>query len=439
MIYDFKFPDIGEGIAEGEIVKWYVHEGEMIEEDQLLVEIQTDKAVVEITSPVRGKVRKIHFHEGDIVKVDTVIVSFETEGKDSDVDEQKTVTEKQMNAPSGNGGVDLELPQEPTEDADGKRKLVLAVPTVRRLARELNVDLSLIKGTGKNGRVTEEDVWRFVERTKTDHQSAMAAPADDVEREMPLHDAQEPALPADGEKCRHSSEERIPLKGIRRMIALNMAKAKATAAHCTIFEEVDVSELVALRKQMADSARQKGIRLTYLPFIIKACIASLKAFPYLNASLDDENEEIVLKKEYHIGIATDTPNGLMVPVIKHADQKNLLQLASEISQLAEKARNQKLSLDDVRGGTFTITNIGSTGVGTYGTPIINYPEVAILGIHRIQKKPVVRNEDEILIRDMMGISLSFDHRLIDGAMASYFLKRLIEYIEQPNLLFMEMV
>ncbi|MEH7388592.1 dihydrolipoamide acetyltransferase family protein, partial [Bacillus sp. JJ1521] len=311
----------------------------------------------------------------------------------------------------------------------GKRR-VIATPTVRRIARELRVDLSLVVPSGKNGRVLAEDVHRYKE--EQDHAKNPAMEKEVKQVSESVHE----------QKIIHSAEdlvERVPLRGLRRSISKKMTQSTQIAAQSTILEEVDVSKLVTLRKELSLKAKEKGVHLTYLPFIIKAIISALKDFPYLNASIDDEKEEIILKKYFNIGIAADTPNGLIVPVIKHADQKSMLTLANEITNLAEKARDNALSMDQLKGGTFTITNIGSTGVGLFGTPIINYPEAAILGVHRIQKKPIITEKEEIVIRDIMGISLSFDHRLIDGAMASYFLKHFISYLENPNLLIMEMI
>jgi pyruvate dehydrogenase E2 component (dihydrolipoamide acetyltransferase) len=440
VIYEFTFPDIGEGIAEGEIVKWHVQAGQRVDEDQLIAEVQTDKAVVEITSPVKGVVKELRYQEGDTVPVEAVMITFETEGQGKPAAGNGT-------APGDDTGQTTARAQvagaHPAVDRSiAKQRTVLAAPTVRRLARELQVDLALVQGTGKHGRVTEEDVRRFAEQQQTGpapEKAVKEVAASAIVAVPDLASIQPLVAERYLQQLGSEAEERIPLKGLRRAIAVNMARSTSTAAHCTIVEEVDVSELVALRKQMAEKAKQKGVHLTYLPYIIKAVVSALKAYPYLNASIDDQREEIILKREYNIGIATDTEHGLMVPVIKHADRKNLLELASDITRLAEKARTQKLTLEELKGGTFTISNLGSTGVGLFGTPVINHPEVAILGVHKIVKKPVVNDEDEIVIRHMMGVSLSMDHRLVDGATGSYFLKRVMEYLEQPSLLFMELV
>lgn len=424
MRYEFKFPDVGEGITEGEIVKWHVKTGDAVEEDQLIAEVQTDKAVVEITTPVKGVVNKLCFAEGEMVPVESVMITFEQEEKKA-IRTNASPPADESPTSSSAAPASTRVPHAATFTT------TLAVPTVRRLARELGIDLSLIDGTGKNGRVTEEDVHRFLAQKDTD------TPGD----QLPIYSSMKEVASSTTllETSPASSEQRIPLRGIRRVISQSMTRSIRTAAHSTINEEVDVTQLIDLRKQMAPSAAEKGVSLTYVSFFVKATVSSLKTFPYLNAAIDDDKEEIILKNDYNIGVAVDTPNGLMVPVIKSADQKSLLILAQEIGEIAELTRNQKLPMERMKGSTFTITNIGSTGVGLSGTPIINYPEVAILAMHRIQKKPVVNENDEIVVRSMMGLSLSFDHRLIDGATASYFLKSIMKYIENPNLLFMEMV
>lgn len=424
MIYEFKLPDVGEGIAEGEIVKWFVTKGKAIKEDEPIAEVQTDKALIEITSPVSGKVREIFYEEGDVAEVESVIISFDIQDKHSTLEtfnESVGVNTEKETRHSEN--IEEKLPPKM-----GKRR-VIATPTVRRIARELNVDLLQVVPSGKNGRVLAEDVHRYKKEKE------QVKPT----KEKVIQQEREASFENNLIQTEEDVVERVPLRGLRRSISKKMTQSTQIAAQSTILEEVDVSKLVILRKEMSLKAKEKGVHLTYLPFIIKAAISGLKEFPYLNASIDDDKEEIILKKHFNIGVATDTANGLIVPVIKQADQKSMLSLASEITNLAEKARNNALSMEQLKGGTFTITNIGSTGVGLFGTPIINYPEVAILGVHRIQKKPIVTEDEEIVIRDVMGISFSFDHRLIDGAMASYFLKQLISYLENPNLLFMEMV
>ncbi len=426
MIYEFKLPDVGEGIAEGEIVKWLVSPKEQIDEDHPIAEIQTDKALIEITSPVAGTVRDIHYQEGEIAKVGSVIISFNT------AELNKSLVQE---APK-NTQVKEEITATEINQVPNRKKRVIATPTVRRIARELDVNLLLVEGSGKNGRVLEEDVRSFVNK-KGKKQGAISDHGVHLQSAATVETTIDKPFAPITQKV-NSQEKRVPLRGLRRSIANKMTTSTTVAAQSTILEEIDVTQLVSLRKQMAEKAKEKGVHLTYLPFIVKAVVPALKKFEYLNSSLDDQSEEIVLKYDYNIGIATDTENGLLVPVVKNANQKSLVDIASEISGLVEKARSQKITMEEISGGTFTITNIGATGVGIFGTPVINHPEAAILAIHRIQKKPVVVN-NQIVIRDMLGLSLSFDHRILDGAMASYFLKQIIQYLEQPNLLFMEMV
>lgn len=427
MVYEFKLPDVGEGIAEGEIVKWLVEKGEQIEEEQPISEIQTDKALIEITSPVSGKVKDIHYNEADVVEVGSVIISFETDGQ------YASANEKESGKAEDWLGEKINLPVNSTETEvrPASRRRAIATPSVRRIARELGIDLLQVKGSGKNGRILKRDLENYSkdeENSTSSDEVASQAAATMTEATHTQKTIQEGI-----------NEERIPLKGLRRSIAKKMETSTNIAAHSTIVEEVDVTNLVNLRKELNEMVKEEGKRLTYLPLIVKAVIPALKDFPYLNSSLDDNNQEIVLKYNYNIGIAADTDKGLLVPVVKNADSKNLLTIADEISSLAQKARDQKLTLDEMSGGTFTITNIGATGVGLYGTPVINHPEAAILGVHRLQKKPVVLENNEIEVRDVIGLSLSFDHRIIDGAMASYFLKRIIGFLQEPKRFYLEMV
>ena len=411
-LFEFRLPDVGEGMHECEVVKIHVKEGDSIQEFDTIAEVQTDKAVVEIASPVTGTVKELKIKEGEIAIVDSVIAVFEVEGE-GNIDEQAEQNEHQA-------ATEQENASQPDEEKDGskdekpsptKQKSVSAMPSVRKLARELGVDLTQVKGTGKHGRILAEDVKAFVEGR------------------------QKPQVPAE-QPTQEGLEERIPLKGIRRTIAERMVNSKHTAPHVTIMDEFDVSELIALRESGKPIAEQRDIKLTYLPFIIKATIAALREYPVLNATIDDDNEEIVIKHFYHIGLAAATERGLMVPVIENADQKTIFQLAEEIADKAVRAREMKLAPHELSGSTFTITNLGAYGTQHF-TPIINYPEVAILGVGTIQKKPVVLN-DEIVIRPQMFFSLSFDHRLIDGDVAALFLSRLKQYLENPKLLMMEM-
>ncbi|MFQ5794180.1 MAG: dihydrolipoamide acetyltransferase family protein [Candidatus Bipolaricaulia bacterium] len=412
MATEFRLPDVGEGIAEGEIVKWLVEEGQTIEEDQPLVEVMTDKATVEIPSPVGGTVLKRIGDEGDIVEVGSVLVVIGEPGEES--------------APTPDGKAEAESEaktaattatqaEAPTPAPAKKPGRILATPATRKLARELGIDIAQVEGTGPGGRVTDDDVRRFAE--------AGAKEPVAVSTEAVSVTAEE-------------QEERIHFRGLRRRIAEHMVRSIYTAPHVTHIDEVDMTELVALRTRVKPLAESRGVKLTYLPFIIKALIPAMKAYPYVNASLDEENDEIVVKRYYNIGIATATDDGLIVPVIKASDHKSILEIAAEIERLAEKIREGKVDLEDIRGGTFTITNVGSVG-GVVSTPIINYPEVAILGVHRIEKRPVVKDK-EIQVRDMMYLALSFDHRVLDGAIAAAFINRVVSHLEDPGLLMMEM-
>lgn len=414
-LYEFRLPDVGEGMHECEVVKLHVQEGDAVQEFDTIAEVQTDKAVVEISSPVTGTVKELKVKEGDIAIVNSVIVVFEVEGE-GNIEEQPGSGDDQQAAPEKKEDLPSEKEKNVVNDEKTKRS-VLAMPSVRKLARELGVDLTKVQGTGKNGRILAEDVKAFAEGRQAPQTPASKSPKE--EKEVAV-----------------GTEERIPLKGIRRTISERMTLSKYTAPHVTIMDEFDVTELVALRKWGKQVAEERNIKLTYLPFIIKAAIAALKEYPIINASIDDEKEEIVVKHFYHIGLATATDQGLLVPVIKNADQKTIFELAEEITDKATRARSMKLTPSEMSGSTFTITNIG--GYGTqYFTPIINYPEVAILGVGTIQKKPVV-HEDEIVIRPQMFFSLSFDHRLIDGDVAAKFLRRIKQYLEKPSLLMMEM-
>ena len=289
-----------------------------------------------------------------------------------------------------------------------KQHEILATPATRKLARDLGIDLTLVTGTGPGGRVTDEDV----KSVKTVGKPIIAS-----------------ATTAQG------LEGRVPLRGMRRKIAERMVKSRDTAAQVTHVDEVDMTEIVQLRERANPTAEKPGVKLTFLPFMIKALIATLKQFPFLNASLDDEKDEIVLKRYYNIGIATDTEQGLVVPVVKDADHKSITELAEEISRLSGRARAGQLNLDEVQGGTFTITNVGGVG-GLFATPIINWPEVAILGVHKIAKRPIVR-DNQIVVRDMTYLSISFDHRVLDGAMAARFMNTFKEYLEDPKMLLVD--
>src|SRR4030043_1378889 len=395
MPFDFKLPDLGEGITEGEIRKWIVKEGDSIEEHQTVLEIETDKAVVEVPSPKKGKILKMNKEEGDIAKVGEVLMTIAEEGEaieEKPKAEEAPAVEERPKSVSVVGV----LP----EEEEG----ILATPAARALAKDLGVKLETIKGSGPGGSITKEDVTKVSEKVKKSEEI-------------------------------YGITERIPLKGLRRTIAKNLLTAHQTMVFVTIMDEADVTDLWNIRDREKKVLQEKGIHLTFLPFFMKALQHSLVEHPYLNASVDGEKEEIILKKYFNIGIAVDTPDGLMVPVIKGVDKKTVRELASEIQDLSQKAKERKIKLEEMRGSSFTISNWGDFG-GTFATPVLNYPDAAILGTGRIADKPWVK-EGQMGIRKILPLSLTFDHRVTDGADAATFLSKVIRYLEDPGLLFIE--
>ena len=507
MVREFELPDVGEGLAEAEILAWLVEPGDAVSEDQPVAEVETDKAVVEVPSPVNGTVAEVLAEAGETVPVGTVIITFETAGEppagsasgDADGDPSAADTSDAAPEPSSPGG------------------RTFAAPTTRRLARELGVDLGSVDGSGPGGRITEADVRAAADvdgdtsaeeppddgptsatrrvdddgsfgRDRDTGESRTAGSADDADRDRTLAapatrrlaeadgidldavptdrtkdgeafvtpaeveayaDAQRSAQAADAEAVSGDesgtpsdrpapsadADERIPYRGVRRTIGDRMERSKYTAPHVTHHDEADVTELVDTRSRLKERAEARGSSLSYLPFVVKAVVAGLKQYPILNSQLDEENEEIVLRGEYNVGIATATDAGLMVPVVDDADGKGLLELADEINELAAKARDRSISREAMRGGTFSITNFGAIG-GEYATPIINYPETAILGLGEIKDRPRVV-DGEVIARKVMTISLSIDHRVVDGAEAARFTNTVIEYLESPELLLLE--
>ena len=466
MAYEFKFPDVGEGITEGEIVRWRVKEGDRVKEHDVIAEIETDKAIVQIPSPKSGKIAKLHHREGDTIHVGETLATIAEENE-----QLISSTEKSIEMPKQQKGVavvgqleeaaDIEpAVKQPTakpslgrsetssrssekrsfseipnsfgfresqkallsadvnaaKQVTGKAAEVL--PAVRRLARDLNVDISTVKGTGKDGRITEEDVRQSSPSPET-HEEVQEQSVVRIERKYDMY----------------GYVERVPLKGIRKATAKNMVKSIFTAPHVTHMDEADVTELSAIREKEKPKAEKNGIKLTFLPFVVKASVAALKAHPYMNASMDDEHGEIILKSYYNIGIAIATPDGLIVPVIKEASEKTILDIAKEIQKFSEAAKDRKIDLADMKGGTFTITNVGSVG-GLHATPIINWPEAAIIATGRIYDKAVVIGK-KIVARKMMPLSVSFDHRIVDGAEAAGFTNTLKEHLEDPELLLIE--
>lgn len=462
MPFEFVLPDLGEGTTEGEIRKWVVKEGDTVEEHQTVLEIETDKAVVEVPSPRKGIVSEIHKEVGGIAKVGEVLMTIAEEGEEAEgkpAKEETRVAEKPKaerkpevseevreaperekkpkaetklqpkgepeieEKPEAKGKPREEEKPEPAEKEEtGEKKKshsvvgelpeeeeTLATPAIRAFAKERGVNLEGIKGTGPEGSITKEDVMK-------------ASPREKKTEERKPEDQYGPV-------------ERIPFRGLRRTIAKNMTQSQRATAFVTGMEEADITDLWELREREKKSLLDRGVHLTFLPFIIKAVYHALTEFPMLNSSLDEEKEELIVKKYYSIAVAVDTPEGLMVPVIRDAVKKTIHELAVELQELSQKARDRKIKLEEMKGSTFTITNYGHFG-GIFATPIINYPDAAILGTGRITDKPWVKS-GQIVIRKILPLSLTFDHRINDGVYSSKFLMRVVSYLEDPALLFIE--
>jgi pyruvate dehydrogenase E2 component (dihydrolipoamide acetyltransferase) len=506
---EFKLPDVGEGVAEGELLTWHVEPGDRVTEDQVVAEVETDKAVVDVPSPVDGTVRELRAEPGDIVPVGDVLLTFDVDGE-----APTGASEASDSADAGAAG---------DGPASGH---VFAPPSARRLARELDVDLATVDGSGPGGRVTEGDVRAAAEGDGTDGRDdesddgltsvvsavdATAAPPEATDRDRTLAtpatrrvaqelgvdldsvptgetrdgeayvteaavreyaEAQQRAQAADaaavaeGAKAAETAvepadgslpvatgeaERREPYRGVRKTIGEAMERSKYTAPHVTHHDTVDVSDLVEARARLKPRAEEEGVKLTYLPFVMKAVVAALEDHPVLNTSLDEDNEEVVYRNYYHIGVATATDVGLMVPVVEDVDDKGLLEIAAEVTDLTARARDRSISRDELRGSTFTVTNFGAIG-GEYATPIINYPETAILGLGAIEQRPTVVDSEtrsvsdgasdsaasaEVVARHTLPLSLSIDHRVIDGAEAATFVNTLKEYLADPTLLLLE--
>ncbi|MDI9259776.1 dihydrolipoamide acetyltransferase family protein [Alicyclobacillus sendaiensis] len=434
-VVEFRLPELGEGLHEGRISKWLVQPGDTVQEDDPIAEVENDKSLVELPSPVSGQVKEIKVPEGTTCVVGDVLLTFEVEGdapaeaqsdeQPTDKSAQKAESDAHENAKADEAPAAKSAPEEAKADAqESAAREVLATPAVRKYAREQGVDIRTVKGTGNHGKVTKEDI----DRAKSGAEAPQPEPAAEKEQ-RPAQPQKAPA--AYGEEY----EERVPMPMIRQAIARAMVKSKYTAPHVTLMDEVDVTELVKLRNEVKPIAQERGIKITYLPFIVKALIAALRTKPQLNASYDEEKQELVIKHYYHIGIATDTERGLLVPVVRHADRKNIWTIAQEIGDLAARGRAGKLKPEEMKGSTISITNIGSAG-GLFFTPIINYPEVAILGVGRITEKPIIKN-GEFAVGQMMSLSLSFDHRVIDGALGQQFINDIKRLLENPRLLLLE--
>lgn len=444
MAFQFRLPDIGEGIHEGEIVKWFVKPGDKVQEDDVLCEVQNDKAVVEIPSPVTGTVEEVKVAEGTVAVVGDVLITFDAPGyeniqfKGDDHAEEAPKEEVKAETPAPAAEPAKETAPAVTTAAPAQvevdpNRRVIAMPSVRKYARDKGVDIKSVAGSGKNGRILKDDIDAFlnggaqaVEATPT--QEAVTVQDETVEAAAPA--AVTPVIP-EGQY----PETREKMSGIRKAIAKAMVNSKQTAPHVTLMDEIDVTKLVAHRKKFKDVAAAKGIKLTFLPYVVKALTSALREYPALNTSIDDATSEIIHKHYYNIGIAADTEKGLLVPVVKDADRKSTFAISNEINELAVKAREGKLAPAEMKGASCTITNIGSAG-GQWFTPVINHPEVAILGIGRIAEKPVVR-DGEIVAAPVLALSLSFDHRIIDGATAQNALNHIKRLLNDPELLLME--
>jgi len=467
---EFRLPELAESVVEGEIVRWLVAEGDEVQQDQPVVEVMTDKVTVELPSPYAGVLQKQLVGEGDVVPVHEPIALFADAGapeaspRDAaaagpaaepsvQAAEERSIVEPGGAAeeddgsslslfrpvPEEDGGATFQvrgsagastagasssaavasLPARQTNAARGPYGRVLAVPAARKLARELEVDIEQVEGSGPNGRIRVDDVRSHAERGR----GPSGPPRPPARYVSPRGYAE--------------LEERVPLRGLRRVIANQMLASHLQTVRTLHVDEADVSALVALRRRLKPVAEARGVKLSYLPFIMKAVVAALQEFPQLNASMDEEAGEIVRKHYYNLGMAVATEAGLTVPVVKDVDRRTILEVAVEVNRLAVAARDGKLTTDDVRGGTFSITNIGSLG-GLFSFPIINIPEAAILGVHSIKRRPVVLADDSIVARDMLYLSLSFDHRLVDGAEGARFTGRVIELLETPEAMMLDL-
>lgn len=441
MAIDVTLPRQSEKLDESLIVFWHVAEGDTVEEGDILVEVQTEKVVTEIESPASGIIQKIKKQRGDSVKVDEVLAvigSLEESSNKSVTTEPVSQQEKKaaprvkklakslgvdwkkIEPTSSDGKIteddvrkfaeEMKKPREEAVQLEKQVRKIIATPSVRKLAREHDVDLEDVVAFVNSDRITREDVERFIADRD-------AAPTDLIDAPQESTDVR---------------EKRIPLTGIRKTIARNMTNAMRTIPHVTHFDEANVEKLVALRTDLKDHFAEDGVKLTYLPFIVKALTTVLQKYPFLNANFDEKSEEIVVKEDYHIGIAVDTERGLLVPVIRNADKKSVFEIAKDIQKLAEKANDGTISPDEMTDGTCTISNVGSAR-GSFFTPIINAPQTSILGIGRIEKKAVVIN-DTVEIKPMMALSLSYDHRLIDGVLAQEAMNELKVFLEEPGLL-----
>lgn len=466
--WEFKLPDIGEGVTEGEIVSWLIKPGEMVKEDQPMVEVMTDKATVTITSPRAGAVVETRGTIGHVVQVHEVLVVFEVDGAGAAAaPEAKNGASSDGPAATAVGDIKESLPGlgapsprrgtipvgPPAPSSAYFNEKPLATPATRKLARDLEVDLKVVPPTGPSGRVTRTDVESFAQNgTSGSHTTPVerrpitdllpppphGAPAATTTQQAPPNDTRgrDAVRITAPTKEQGALEERVPFAGMRRKIATKMAQSKHTAAHFTFVEECEVTALKALRARLKGPAEKEGVKLSFLPFIVKAVVAALKKHPVLNSALDESTNELVYRKYFNIGIAASTDAGLIVPVVKDCDRRSILEIAREISRLSDDAKAGKSKIEDLGGSTFTITSLGAQG-GLFATPIINFPEVGILGVHQMKQRPVVK-DGQIVVGEVMLLSLSFDHRIVDGHVGAAFAYDIIGFLENPDRLFLEM-
>ncbi|KTW22014.1 dihydrolipoamide acetyltransferase family protein [Staphylococcus warneri] len=434
MAFEFRLPDIGEGIHEGEIVKWFVKAGDTIEEDDVLAEVQNDKSVVEIPSPVSGTVEEVLVDEGTVAVVGDIIVKIdapdaeEMQFKGNHSDDSSSEEPKEEAAKEESASSQESQPAASTQDAEvDENRTIKAMPSVRKYARDNGVNIKAVAGSGKNGRITKEDIDAHLNggATQTASNESAASTSEETTTTSATQSVPEGDFP--------ETTEKIP--AMRKAIAKAMVNSKHTAPHVTLMDEIDVQQLWDHRKKFKEIAAEQGTKLTFLPYVVKALVSALKKYPALNTSFNEEAGEIVHKHYWNIGIAADTDRGLLVPVVKHADRKSIFQISDEINELAVKARDGKLTSDEMKDATCTISNIGSAG-GQWFTPVINHPEVAILGIGRIAQKPIVK-DGEIVAAPVLALSLSFDHRQIDGATGQNAMNHIKRLLNNPELLLME--
>jgi pyruvate dehydrogenase E2 component (dihydrolipoamide acetyltransferase) len=436
MPYQLELPDIGEGVVEAEVQKWFVAPGDHVDEDQPLVEVMTDKATVVIPSPRRGRVVRLFAKVGEVAKVHAPLIELDT----------STETSHSPVAPASGRRA---APAPSVAREAGVAKKALATPAVRAMARELEIAIDAVAGTGPGGRVTKEDLAHA--RRRNGHATPSLTPTatttpppTSTATSPPTSTATTPAAAPphsplareERESAGQPADERVPLRGVRRRMAEHMARSKRTAAHFTFVEQCDASELVRVKERFAAAARDEGVKITFLPFVLKAAVAALRKHPHLNATMDEERGELVVHRRYDLGVASATDAGLVVPVVRGVDRLSILDLGRELERLAASSKESRLRPEDAGRSTFTVTSLGSLG-GLFATPILNHPEVAILGIHRIRPTPVAR-DGAVVVRDVMHVSVTCDHRVVDGHEAAAFAYEVIRHLESPDLLFMRM-